>query len=285
LIRIARSPLSRNPKTWGGPSWPDGVRGVRELVVVPQGAVAIVPFAALPLDRRGTPLSRRFAVRYAPSLAALAGAEARPVPRVGESVVVGNPAMPENLDPLPGAGAEGRWVAERLGTVALSDSQASEGEVRRRLSGARIVHLATHGYAFATAARVRESFVALAPDAEHDGLLTVGEVLDDPTLKLNADIVVLSACQTGLGDLRQAEGTVGLRAFLAKGARSVLVSLWSVSDEATALLMKRFYTHWLDDTDRPSKAVALGRAQEDVRARPEFREPRYWAAFQLVGAR
>jgi CHAT domain-containing protein len=119
-----------------------------------------------------------------------------------------------------------------------------------------------------------------------DGLLTVGEVLDDPDLALDADLVVLSACQTGLGDLTQAEGTVGLaRAFLARGARSVLVTLWSVTDEATELLMRRFYGHWLGDVDRPSKAEALRRAQGDVRRAPGFAHPRYWAAFQLVGAR
>ena len=74
------------------------------------------------------------------------------------------------------------------------------------------------------------------------------------------------------------------RAFLAKGARSVLVSLWSVSDEATRLLMERFYTHWLDDEDSPSKAEALRRAEDDVRSTQGFEHPRFWAAFQLVGA-
>jgi CHAT domain-containing protein len=124
----------------------------------------------------------------------------------------------------------------------------------------------------------------LAPGSDEDGLLTVGEVLDDlPTLE--ADLVVLSACQTGLGNLSEAEGTVGLqRAFLAKGARSVLVSLWNVSDEATGLLMRQFYTHWLNDSDVPSKAEALRRAQEDVRRTAGFEHPRFWAAFQLVGA-
>jgi CHAT domain-containing protein len=97
--------------------------------------------------------------------------------------------------------------------------------------------------------------------------------------------VVLSACQTGLGDLKQAEGTVGLqRAFLAKGARSVLVSLWSVNDDATAQLMRSFYTHWLDGS---TKSEALRKAQTEVRGKPgsPFYDPRYWAAFQLVGAR
>ncbi len=115
------------------------------------------------------------------------------------------------------------------------------------------MHLATHGVAFSSEGRARDSFMALAPDSENDGLLTVGEVLDElPALK--AELVVLSACQTGLGSLTQAEGTVGLqRAFLAMGARSVLVSLWSVSDAATEALMRAFYTHWLDDADGPNK--------------------------------
>src|SRR6185503_17297999 len=109
------------------------------------------------------------------------------------------------------------------------------------------------------------------------------EILDDPAVALRADLVVLSACQTGLGDLKQAEGTVGLqRAFLAKGARSVLVSLWNVSDEATRRLMEAFYRHWLGR--RVGKAEALRRAQEEVRTTPGFEHPRFWAAFQLVGA-
>ena len=117
-------------------------------------------------------------------------------------------------------------------------------------------------------------------------MFSVGEILDDASLRLAADLVVLSACQTGLGDLKEAEGTIGLpRAFLAKGARSVLVSLWSVSDEATRLLMERFYTHWLDDVDAPTKAQALQRASADVRATDGFEHPRFWAAFQVIGAR
>jgi len=124
----------------------------------------------------------------------------------------------------------------------------------------------------------------LAPDAANDGLLTVGEVIDRLP-KLCAELVVLSACQTGLGNIQEAEGTVGLqRAFLAKGGRSVLVSLWNVSDQATLLLMKSFYQHWLEDGDQPSKADALRRAQGDVRSASGFEHPRYWAAFQLVGA-
>jgi CHAT domain-containing protein len=155
--------------------------------------------------------------------------------------------------------------------------------VKRRLPTASIVHLATHGYAYSSEARARDSFIALAPTPGEDGLLTVAEVLD-ALPSLQAELVVLSACQTGLGDLKQAEGSVGLqRAFLAKGARSLLVSLWSVSDEATEQLMRSFYAHWLSGA---SKADALRRAQLEVRGAPgsRFHDARYWAAFQLVGA-
>jgi CHAT domain-containing protein len=76
------------------------------------------------------------------------------------------------------------------------------------------------------------------------------------------------------------------RALLAKGARSVLVSLWSVDDRATALLMRQFYAHWLGTDGKParSKSEALRLAQVDVRLTPGLASPRYWAAFQLVGA-
>jgi len=95
-------------------------------------------------------------------------------------------------------------------------------------------------------------------------------MLDTGTLPLRAELVVLSACQTGLGDLKQAEGTVGLqRAFLGKGARSVLVSLLSVGDAATEALMKRFYAHWLGDPNAPSKGQKRceGHRKTSVRCR------------------
>jgi CHAT domain-containing protein len=274
-----------------------------ELVIIPQGILALVPFAALPSDANDEPLGMRYAIRYAPSLAALNAAEVRHglgtgrgrTTQLQNALVVGNPKMPVvptafgetiQLRSLPGAELEGRRTAAQLGVTPLTGSAASEHVVRQRLPDAAVIHLATHGLAYGTEARVRSSYIALAPDSLDDGLLTVGEILDDPALTLQAELVVLSACQTGLGDVKNAEGTVGLqRAFLARGARSVLVSLWSVDDRATALLMERFYTHWLSDEPAISKAEALRRAQDDVRKTPGFEQPTYWAAFQLVGAR
>ena len=267
-----------------------------ELVVVPHGILGLVPFSALSVKGDTLPLGALYALRYAPSLRALGAAEARPVPGVASvPVVVANPDMPEVttsggakvvLADLPGAQREGEWLSARLGVPLLTGREATEGVVRSALPTARVVHLATHGLAFGSDAAVRNSYVALAPDSAHDGLLTLGEIMDDAQLTLAADLVVLSACQTGLGDPKQAEGTVGLqRGLLGKGARTVLVSLWSVDDEATGFLMRRFYEHWLAGK---AKAEALRLAQIDVQrdeAHPQWAHPRYWAAFQLVGAR
>jgi CHAT domain-containing protein len=279
----------------------DRMASVSDVLIVPQGAIALVPFAALVLTDSARPLGLTHSIHYAPSLAIAREIELRrnasdPSGRLGdEALVAGNPTMPIvrsaggarlRLDPLPGAAAEADSVARQLHTTALKGAAASEAAVRRRLPSSRVVHLATHGFAYSAESQARRSFVALAPGEGRDGLLTVGEIFDDPALRLHAELVVLSACETGLGDLKQAEGTIGLqRAILARGARSVLVSLWSVSDQATMMLMKSFYTHWINDRDRPAKAEALRRAQAEVRAKPAFEHPRFWAAFQLVGAR
>jgi CHAT domain-containing protein len=113
-------------------------------------------------------------------------------------------------------------------------------------------------------------------------MLTVGEVLGQLP-RLQAELVVLGACQTGLGNLKDAEGTVGLqRAFLAKGARSTLVSLWTVDDSASSVLLREFYEEWL--TGGVSKSEALRRAQTALRSTRRFEDPRFWAAFALAGA-
>ena len=291
-----------------------------ELVIVASGSLASVPFAALPMDSSGAPLSSAAALRYVPSLlwrvanASAATALPRNVRRdlltdkpsedaatraqraawLRSAVVVGNPTMPTvafggtaptRLSPLPGAEREARDVAARLGVQPMLGDAASLGALRTRAASATVLHFATHGFAYGAEADVGHSFLALAPARGDDGLLTVDEMLAGGALDLRrTNLVVLSACQTGLGQLTASEGTLGLqRAFLAAGAASVLVSLWSVSDEATAALLESFYRHWLGNLSDASKAEALRRAQEELRADPRFRHPRYWAAFQLVG--
>ena len=114
---------------------------------------------------------------------------------------------------------------------------------------------------------------------EDNGLLQAYEVFEH--VRLNADLVVLSACQTGLGREMRGEGLIGLtRAFLYAGANSVVVSLWEVSDASTAALMKEFYQELRKGT---SKDVALQKAQMAVRGHPKWQHPFYWAPFILVG--
>lgn len=284
----------------------DRLTGSGSVIIVPHGPLHLVPFAALP-GPKASPFGARYAIRYAPSLAILLEASARPS-AVGQSgsnrwgamrpaVIVGNPRMPMlticgvRLRPrvLPAAEESSRWLAGRLAAEAIVGDEATERRVRAGAGEARLVHLETHGFAYENEAGARGSFVALTSDSgaaelppEGDGMLTVGEVLDQLP-RLRAELVVLGACQTGLGNLKDAEGTVGFqRAFLAKGARSTLVSLWTVDDSASSALLREFYEQWL--TGGLSKSEALRRAQDSVRRTEGFGHPRFWAAFVLAGA-
>lgn len=281
--------------------------GATELVIIPDGTLSLVPWAALPLDDAGTPLGSTVAIRLSPSLAVLdeltAAARTRTRPTrtaLGASaLVVGDPAMPPGVAALPGARAEATWVADTLfakeGATLLTDRAATVRAVRDRLGGAPLVHFATHAAAFPEADRARSSFLQFAAvDSAAPSVLTVGELLDaaeSAHLTLQARLVVLSACETGVGAASATEGVLGLqRAFLALGAETLLVSLWKVDDGATRALMGAFYRHWLDDADAPSAAESLRRAQNDLRTghvpgwQPAWAQPNAWAAFQVIGA-
>jgi CHAT domain-containing protein len=243
------------------------------------------------MDEKGQWFGDRWSLLYSPSAQVLDEIRAEPDygdPTTLKALVVGNPVMPlvpdkgdlvVTLAPLPGAEQEAKVIAalfaEPRRTLLLGPA-ADRTTVEIQAPQHGILHLATHGVAYSEDPLA--SFVALATPADGDGLLTVRRALD---LALPADLVTLSACQTGLGKL-SGDGMIGLsRAFLVAGARAVLVSQWSVSDEATALLMESFYQHYLA---HDNKAIALQRAMKTVRNLPEYAHPRYWAAFAVVGA-
>lgn len=118
------------------------------------------------------------------------------------------------------------------------------------------------------------SYLLFAPSENDDGLLTVNEVFG---LDLKASLVTLSACQTGLGNLSLGDDIVGLsRAFLFAGTPAVIVSLWSVADQPTAVLMTKFY----QNLENFSPQEALSRAQREVMK--QYPDPYYWAPFQLI---
>ena len=144
------------------------------------------------------------------------------------------------------------------------------------MSNARIIHLATHGLLDDFRQLGMPGAIALAPSGKDDGLLTSSEILK---LKLNAELVVLSACDTGRGKIT-GDGVIGLsRALIAAGVPTVIVSLWSVPDAPTAELMTEFYRQLQKN---PDKVQALRQAMlATIKNHPD---PRNWAAFTLIGS-
>jgi CHAT domain-containing protein/Flp pilus assembly protein TadD len=149
------------------------------------------------------------------------------------------------------------------------------------LSQYRIVHFATHGLLNSGHPELSGLVLSLVDERgeAQDGFLRLNDIFN---LNLPADLVVLSACQSGLGKEIKGEGLVGLtRGFMYAGAPRVVVSLWSVNDQATAELMKRFYLRMLKNGQRP--AAALRAAQIEMLKEPQWRAPYFWAAFVLQG--
>lgn len=269
-----------------------------EVVFIPQEALLLVPFAALQ-SAQGTYLIEQHTIRVAPAIQVLALARPPLARRLAAPLVVGNPTMPivalapdaapTQLVPLPGAEQEARQVAQLLHSQALIGQQATETIVKQKLATASWVHLATHGLLdYATSARPGSQTnripgaIALAPSASDDGLLTSEELL---TLHLQAEMVVLSACDTGQGTIT-GDGVVGLsRSLMAAGAANVLVSLWSVPDAATAQLMRAFYQN-LPSAAAPQRASSYAAALRlaMLATLKDHPNPIDWAAFVLMGS-
>jgi CHAT domain-containing protein len=149
------------------------------------------------------------------------------------------------------------------------------------ISRYRYVHFATHGWLDSERPQLSSLVLSLVDQQgnSQDGFLRTNDIYN---LKLSADLVVLSACQSGLGKEIKGEGLVGLtRGFMYAGAARVVVSLWNVNDKATADLMSRFYARMLKQGERP--AAALRVAQVEMWKQKQWRSPYYWAAFTLQG--
>jgi hypothetical protein len=194
------------------------------------------------------------------------------------ALIVGNPAFADSeyaMPPLPGAAEEAQAVGAVLGAAPVIGEAADVATVRSRLQAhPRYVHFATHGISDGDGVTVASNrgFVALA----NGGRFTLADAR--ATRMADGAIVVLSACQSGLGASRPG-GVIGLpRAFQLAGAQTVVMSSWNVDDAATADLMAGFARN-LVETGRPATAFAA--AVRDTRAR--FPDPRHWAAFGVFG--
>jgi CHAT domain-containing protein/Tfp pilus assembly protein PilF len=167
----------------------------------------------------------------------------------------------------------------RLGALDFRASRATS--TSDELSQYRIVHFATHGLLNSQHPKLSGLVLSLVDERgqPQDGFLQLHEIFN---LRLPAELVVLSACQTGLGKEIKGEGLVGLtRGFMYAGAARVAASLWQVDDAGTAELMKRFYRGMLQEGKRP--AAALRAAQVEMWRRPQWQSPYYWGAFVLQG--
>lgn len=243
------------------------------VIVVAHGALHYLPFAALQ-DADGKFLLDRISLRFLPSASVLKFL--RPVlqNRDGRLLVLGNPDLDDPRLDLAFAEGEAKRVAALYPTSrVLLRKDASESNFKKAGGIFSRIHFASHGKFQAD--EPLKSGLYLAKDADNDGVLTVGELY---SMNLEADLVTLSACETGLGKIASGDDVVGLtRGFLYAGSRSIVASLWSVDDQATATLMQAFH----GNLATMNKREALRQAQ--IKTREAFPHPFFWAAFQLTG--
>jgi CHAT domain-containing protein len=278
----------------------------QRLVIVADGALHYLPFAALPRPGGSEPLLVRHEIVSLPSASALAVQRRTHAgrPKTAKTLAVladpvfgpPDPRLPQSTDAGPASGFErlewSRREAESIAAQAPAGEtllalgfDASRETALGRLRGYRLVHFATHGVLDSAHPELSALVLSLrGPDGRpREGMLRLPEIYN---LDLDAELVVLSGCRTALGPQIRGEGLVGLaRGFFAAGARRLVASLWQVQDRASAELMERFYRRLLHGPpeQRMRPAAALRAAQLELRADPERRDPYHWAAFAAYG--
>ncbi len=251
----------------------------RNLILVPHDALHHLPLAALRDPESGRYLIEDYTLTYVPSAGVLRFLRKKASPMEGRALVLGDPELTdETLPRLTGAEREAQAVARLFDTEPLVGPDAMESRVHDLDGRIDILHLAAHGVY--RSENPRFSYLALAEGDGHDGRLAMHEIFEDLDLK-GVNLVVLSACQTALGERSQGDEIVGLiRAFLYAGSPAVMATLWNVDDEVSALLMEHFYRRLLEGMPA---AEALRQAQLEMLRRQATKAPYYWAGFSLVG--
>jgi CHAT domain-containing protein len=283
----------------------------RRLIIVADGLLHLLPFETLP-DPNGAMLVQSKIISYVPASTVLyalrnrtsVAAGGRPFLGIGDAAYENQGEISANL-PTPNSVRERlvREISDALG-VALYDLPQTREEITeiskvlgkesvlllgphatetafkaQPLSEFNIIHLAAHGYADTQFPERSGLVLGVDPSSNDDGLLQAREIV---RLRLKAELVTLSACDTGVGKLAGEAGVTDLpEAFLISGAKSVVASLWSADDNSTLALMTRFYVHIAEGQDT---ATALREAKLDLLSKygPEA-SPYYWGGFVLVG--
>jgi CHAT domain-containing protein len=286
--------------------------GTHRLLIVCDGMLQFVPFAALPEPDGSAPLVARHEVVMLPSASALAEIGRRTARRPAATTVAvladpvyeaddpriqarpsvvpaseGVPPNPLGLGRLPFSKAEGESILHLVHASQRSGAfgfLATREAALARLRDSRIVHFAAHAVPDTLRPELSSIVLSLYDTAgrARDGLLRLHDVYDNLGL-VRADLVVLSACETTIGKDVPGEGVMGLaRGFLAAGAGAVIASLYTVQDEPTMELMKALYAELLG-AQRLSAPAALRAAQLQMLAHPRFKDPHFWAAFVATG--
>jgi CHAT domain-containing protein len=270
-----------------------GLPAYRDLIIVPAGRLGTMPFEALPLNKLEENqdftsvnyLATRYAVSYEFSAGVMLQKSRNKKKAESPSIFLCAPIsfpVKDNLDELPGTDKEVNAIASLFpssSALVAKKSDANESLVKSgKLAEYKYLHFATHGVVDEQSPELSRIF--LQSTSTEDGNIFSGEIFN---LKLNADLAVLSACQTGLGKVSKGEGVIGLsRALVYAGARSIMVSYWSVADESTSELMTNFYRQFVKQS-APNYREALQQAKIAMINHKEYSAPYYWAPFVLIG--
>jgi CHAT domain-containing protein/tetratricopeptide (TPR) repeat protein len=279
------------------------LKQVRDLIIVPDGTLHYLPFEAL--RQPSGYLVEKYTIGYAPSASAVVSLRQVPKPeRQRDLLAFGDPRFRLNSTAAdqPSAMVRGIYRSKGFAFLPLPNSRSEVTAIaqlfqpdRRKtylgpaatkaallaepLDSYRLLHFATHAL-FDEKTPEQSGIVLTSTGKEDDGILRVNDIAQ---MKLNADLVVLSACQTGLGKLMRGEGVEGLtRAFLSAGAQRVAVSLWKVSDIATSEFMKSFYRE-MQRGQTPAAALREAKVKMLHSEVAAYRDPYYWAGFVMVG--
>jgi CHAT domain-containing protein len=247
----------------------------KKICIVPYDILNYLPFQSLQDGKHY--LIENYSVSYLPSLSVLEYLKKVQKKDTYKILAIGNPDLNDPKMDLPAAEKEVDMIQDIFpNTAVFKRDKATAALVKRIAPMYDIIHFAAHGKY--EAGDPLSSSLYLAEGEGEDGQLKVSEIFD---MTINADMVVTSACQTAMGKIGRGDEVLGLtRAFMYAGANSVLGSLWSISDEATSVLMRDFYIN----IKTMEKTEALRHAQLKMIQSNKYSHPFYWAAFNITGA-
>ncbi|MCF6351643.1 MAG: CHAT domain-containing protein [Cyclobacteriaceae bacterium] len=257
--------------------------GIKKLIIIPAGRISTIPLEALVINEENPTsyLIQQYDISY---LYAASLMQKRADKKPSGSVALFAPVDFSGLGMsyLPGTKQEVEEISQLFAnnntqTELFIEANASKAAVSlKKVAESNIIHFATHG--IVDEVRPERSQICLTTKDGSEGRLFTGDIYN---LTFSADLVVLSACETGLGKLSKGEGIIGLtRAIIYSGANNIVVSLWSVADASTSQLMIDFYANMLKGQ---AYSKALANAKRQMINDPSYSKPYYWAPFVLIG--